>query len=399
MIAAGHELQDLLSELLAEPRERTVERAATAYDRFAGPFPDQVVIFAAGQLGRFVLPGVRAAGLEPLAFCDNNPRSWGNPVDGVDILSPQAAVERYGGRACFLMAVYNASGAVRQLRELGARAIVPYPAFFWKYGQCLAEERLDLPHRILEQAGPIGRAFELLSDDRSRLEFYTQIRWRCLLDYGCLPKPDAPADMYFPQDLLALSPDEVFVDCGAFDGDSIRSFLEKAGGRFRHIYALEPDAQNIRALESYTAALPAEMAQSITVLPYAVGRENGIVRFAAEGTVGSKVVDDGGTVELPCRTLDSLFAAPEAACPTMIKMDIEGAEIQAIPGAADTIARCRPVMAVCAYHHCSDLWVLPELLKAALPDYRIFLRRYAEECWETVYYAIPPEHRKGGSSS
>jgi len=298
-------------------------------------------------------------------------------------------VERYGKQACFLMAVYNASPVAQQLRELGCAGIVPYPAFFWKYGKHLVDERLELPHRILEQAGQFEQAYELLSDDRSRQEFCAQLRWRCLLDYDCLPKPDAPSDMYYPQDLFRLLPNEVLVDCGAFDGDSIRSFLEKTSGRFRHIYAFEPDQSNIRALGAYTSMLPANLAQSITVMPYALGREDGTVRFAAEGSVGSKVVADGGTIELECRSLDSALAAELR--PTLIKMDIEGAELDAIPGAADTIARCRPVMAVCAYHHCSDLWVLPGLLKAASPDSRIFLRRYAEECWETVYYAIPPE--------
>ena len=52
-------------------------------------------------------------------------------------------------------------------------------------------------------------------------------------------------------------------------------------------------------------------------------------------------------------------------------------------------------MAVCAYHSCDHLWKIPALLKAANPDYHIFLRRYAEECWETVYYGIPPERLTG----
>ena len=72
-------------------------------------------------------------------------------------------------------------------------------------------------------------------------------------------------------------------------------------------------------------------------------------------------------------------------------MDIEGSEFDAIMGAGKVIERCRPVMAVCAYHKCDHLWIIPKLLKAANPDYRIFLRRYAEDCWETVYYAVPPE--------
>ena len=103
---------------------------------------------------------------------------------------------------------------------------------------------------------------------------------------------------------------------------------------------------------------------------------------------GSKVVDTGATQEVECRSLDSALAG---ATPTYIKMDIEGAELEALAGARQTMARCRPVMAVCAYHKCDHLWIVPQLLKAANPDYHIFLRRYAEDCWETVYYAVPPE--------
>ena len=63
----------------------------------------------------------------------------------------------------------------------------------------------------------------------------------------------------------------------------------------------------------------------------------------------------------------------------------------ALLGAHEIMARHSPVMAVCAYHKCEHLWTIPQLLKTGNPGYRIFLRRYAEECWETVYYAVPPE--------
>lgn len=98
-------------------------------------------------------------------------------------------------------------------------------------------------------------------------------------------------------------------------------------------------------------------------------------------------------MEVECRRLDSIFSGEE--CPTLIKMDIEGAEVEAILGAARIARQSRPVFAVCAYHRCEHLWTLPKLLKAANADYRIYLRRYAEECWETVYYAVPPERLSG----
>jgi hypothetical protein len=74
-------LQELLAELLSESRERTIERTSEAYDRLAHPFGRRVVIFGTGQLGRFVLPAARRAGLGPLAFCDNNPSRWGTEIE------------------------------------------------------------------------------------------------------------------------------------------------------------------------------------------------------------------------------------------------------------------------------------------------------------------------------
>jgi FkbM family methyltransferase len=208
------------------------------------------------------------------------------------------------------------------------------------------------------------------------------------MDYECLPQHDSPRDMYFPDDLFRLSEDEILVDCGAFDGDSMQTFLERTGNRFRHIYVVEPDPANLAALATRVAAYSTETAARITTLPFALASHDGVVRFSADGDVGSKVAAAGG-VELPCRKLDTLFPGPER--PTLIKMDIEGAETEAIPGAAGLIARCRPILAVCAYHRCDHLWIIPKLIERVYPDAKIFLRRYAEECWETVYYAVPPE--------
>jgi FkbM family methyltransferase len=381
-------LQALLDELLAEPWDRMKARVAGEFDRIAAPFENRIVLFGAAYLGKLALAGLRAAGVEPLAFCDNHSRLWETKVEGVPVVSPAAAAAQYGDNAAFVTSIYNPAVLWNQLHDLGCRRVVPYPALFWKYWRWMPnEDRLELPHRILERASEMGPAYEMLSDEKSRREFCAQIRWRCLLDSDCLPKPDPSQDMYFPPDLLSLSPGEVFVDCGAFNGDSIGGFIQMTGGCSGRIYAVEADAANVRALGRFCAELPADVRARITVLPYAVGKEDGTVRFRAGALEGSKVAQAGATVEVECRSLDSAF---EQERPTFIKMDIEGAELDALRGAAKTMARCHPVMAVCAYHKFDHLWIIPKLLKAGNPDYRVFLRRYAEDCWETVYYAVPP---------
>jgi len=381
-------LETLLAELLAD-RESVHMRSEGEFDRVAAPFERRVVIFGTGYLGDMALAGLRGAGIEPVAFCDNNSRRWYSQKEGIAILSPAEAVERYGESAAFVVAIYNSSAARSQLHRLGCSRVVPYPALFWKHWRTMPrEDRLELPSRVLEQAGEMPAGYDLLSDEESRREFCAQIRWRCLLDYDCLPPASDAREMYFEPAIFRLLEQEVFVDCGAFDGDSIRAFLGAASGRFGKVYAWEADRANCAALCRYRASLPEEIASRMEILPYAVGQRNGAVRFISEGTAGSRLTDAGHALEVECRTIDSALADVR---PSLIKMDIEGAEPDALRGAAGTMARCRPVMAVCAYHKLAHLWEIPRLLKSANQDYRIFLRRYAEECWETVYYAVPPE--------
>ena len=381
--------RDYIETLSAEPMAGVIHRQTRMFDSIAAPFADSLVLAGAGPLGRFTLARLRLKGIEPLAFADNNPRLWHSVIDGVSVLSPAGAVGRFGDHACFVVTIYNGRTVRRQLHDLGASRISPFAALFWKYPDVFVPEScLDLPHRILEQVQDIRRGFQVLADDRSRQELHEQIRWRFTLDYSSLSPPADPAEIYFPGDLIAPVESEVFVDCGAFNGDSVRAFLQARAGRFTRIFALEPDAQNRAELAQFTSSIPDAISSRICVLPYAVSDHNGTLRFSATHTAGSKI-SDTGVVEVECRSLDDLF--PDQA-PTFIKMDIEGAEPEAIKGAARILRESSPVLAVCVYHRSEHLWQIPLLIHEINPDYRIFLRRYADECWELVCYVVPP-HR------
>jgi FkbM family methyltransferase len=353
------------------------------------------VIFGSGPLGRILLDGARASGVPVVAFADNKASLHGTTLEGIPIMSPANAVAAHGADAYFVVAVYNSSGPRSQLRALGCERIVPYPAFYWRFASTIPwAPGLDLPHRIVARRDQVRAGYDCLSDETSRKEFVAQIAWRCTLDYERLPPPDDPADIYFAPGVVRLNDHEVFVDCGAFDGDSIRLFRDRVAGAYRHIYACEPDVSNRDALQRFISSLPGRERERITVLPFAVGDRSGTVSFQSSGTAGSRITAEQGAGTMECRRLDDLMTD---ITPTIIKMDIEGAEPGAIQGGTATIRGKRPILAVCAYHQCEHLWTLPALLETALPEYRISLRRYAEECWETVYYAVPPERPIHGS--
>ncbi|HTM25549.1 MAG TPA: FkbM family methyltransferase [Vicinamibacterales bacterium] len=379
-------LEEVLAELGSEASVR--QRESAAFGRLAGA-ATRAVVHGCGPLGRIILAGAKRAGLDVVACADNNTALWGQTLDGIPVMSPADAVARYKDDAFFVVGVYNSSAPRKQLRELGCERVVPYAAFFWQFAPSMSNAPgLELPHRILASVDAMRTGYRCLDDEKSRREFAAQIAWRCSLDYDRLPAADPASDIYYPPDLFRLNAEEVLVDCGAFDGDSIRFFLDKTSGAFRHIYACEPDASNRRALDGYLSSLPGADRARVSILPYAIGDRDGLVYFDSSGTAGSHMTTERSTESIDCRRLDTLL---KDANPTFIKMDIEGAEPDAIGGATATIRRAKPLLAVCAYHKCEHLWTLPALLKAALPEYRVSLRRYAEECWEMVYYAVPPE--------
>lgn len=361
-------------------------RARKPFDPSAGG-SREIVIFGSGELGRRILASARAAGLDVCAVADNNERRWGSDLDGVRVVGAAEAIARFGATAVFVIAVFNPNAVLAQLRGAGAGRVVTYPTFFWNFAPLFhGLTGLALPSALLARRSEIHAALAYLDDPASRREYAAQIAWRCSLDDSLLEAPSRFADMHFDRSVYALGENETLVDCGAFDGDSLRAFVTCTDGAFRHIYALEPDPANRGKLERFVAELAPAARAAVTVLPFAAGDRNGAVRFDAGNGVASSS-SESGAVEVPCRRLDD--AIPGAA--TLIKMDIEGAEPLALRGAARLIREQRPVLAVCAYHHCEHLWELPQLLRELAPDFRIFLRRYAEQCWETVYYAVPPE--------
>ena len=384
------DLDAVLQQIQSESLEAVNIREASAFDQIAGSCANQLVLFGAGPLGKSTLEGLRLAGVEPLVFADNNPRLWGKNIDGLNVMSPDEATSRYRDSACFVVTIYNGSVVRRQLTKLGCKKIAPFPLLFWKYSEIFTPTSgIDLPHRLRDHLDEIRVCDSILYDGASRRELREQVTWRYWLNYGVLSDALDGKHTYFPCDLIAPLENEVFVDCGSFDGDSLQSFARHWNGKFGHAFAFEPDPANRAALATTVSTIGLE--KRATIIPYAVGNVNGPLSFICSSSAASHAAPNGSTSTVECRKLDDI-AWPLA--PTYIKMDIESAEPEALRGAADVLRRYSPVLAVCTYHRSNHLWQIPNLIHSILPEYRIFLRRYAEECWEGVCYAIPQQRLK-----
>jgi FkbM family methyltransferase len=377
-----------LEELLGESPDSARRRERQAYDRVADRHGDSIVIFGAGGLGRKLLAGLRKVGITPLAFVDNNRELWGTLVEGVPVRQPEDAAAELGDSATFVIAIMRVGGghldARRKLAGLGCKRIVPFAFLAWKYSEIyLPYYNLDLPHKALEAADSVRSAFDLMADDASRREFLAQLRFRLRADFEAL-HPPVPGEQYFPEDLFAWSPDEVFVDCGAFDGDTIGVIVDRYGDGFERLLAFEPDPINYQKLERYVGSLRPSLKEKIAKRMIAAGAEDCMVRFSASGTLTSAVGDGDTMVE--CKPLDDLLSGVR---PTFVKMDIEGSEPEALAGLRKTIERDAPLLAFCAYHLQDHLWRLPMLIRSFTDRYRYHLRPHNDEGFDLVCYAVP----------
>jgi FkbM family methyltransferase len=339
-----------------------------------------------------VLAGLRKAGIEPVAFCDNNRALWNTTVEGLHVFATEDAAARFGANAAFVVTVWGALGHDRmsdrlaQLRAAGCACAMPFLPLTWAHPDgILPHYGADLPSRVHEAARAVRDAFALWADDASRDEYLRQLRWRLLGDFAAL-SPPVEHPIYFPHDLYGLRPDEVFVDCGAYDGDTARLFAREAGGRFAKILAFEPDPANFEKLERSLRRLQGPRANACTAYPYATGARSERLRFIASGNAMSALGE--GDLEVEVRTLDEI-AGP--AHPTYVKMDIEGSEPGALAGARAIVASQTPVLAISCYHRQEHLWSIPLRIHAMNPNYRFYLRPHDIEMWDLICYAIPRE--------
>jgi FkbM family methyltransferase len=379
-------LDCIFAEMKREGSEARSSRWRGDFDRTVGA-SRPIVLFGAGQFGQLVLARLRRAGVEPIAFSDNKATLWGGEIEGIKVLDPVDAVARFGTVAAFVVTVFNGSGARKQLREMNCQYVALALQLFWKFeNEFMPDLGIDTPDLILQQEEEIRECFEVLADEHSRRELCNQILWRYWCKPEYLPLDQDPRNLYFP-DLIAPNDEEVIADCGAFDGDTIRSILSR-NTPFRHIYAFEPDQANRDSLERFISQQSPEVRDRISVRPYAISDTDGFVSFVQRADVSSMVILSGDGIKLESRRLDSL---PWSSAPTYIKMDIEGSEPQALTGGSELMRTRMPTLAISLYHRSEHLWQIPIQIHRIQPEYSLFLRRYAEDCWEQVCYAVPHE--------
>lgn len=229
-----------------------------------------------------------------------------------------------------------------------------------------------------KNAEKLQTVYDMLGDEKSKEAFADCLNYKISGKIEYLRHCETPKKEVY-ENLIRPNKDEVFVDLGAYNGDTVREFLSFADG-YRSIHALEPDKKNFAKLTKSCEGL-----ENIFLHNKGAHSKKDILFFDGRAGRNSSISKNGKTpVEV-----DSVDNLCFDFAPTVIKFDVEGAEKEALIGCEKTIKAYKPKLMVSAYHKSEDIFELPLLIKKLCPEYKIYLRHHPYiPCWETNCYAL-----------
>ena len=360
-----------------------------------------IVIFGAGTVGKYLIKSLKINNFKIKNFADNNPKILSKKIEGIKVISYKELKKNYSNEQIIIASIIYEKEILKQLKKDIINNVFPLTYLnyllpevfdFRKYSKLF--EAIFLP----KNKNKIYSLYNLLDDNESKKIFTKIINFR-LGNYFFvdLESIKSTHEQYFDKSLIKISDKEMFVDGGGYIGDTIKPFVNVTKGNFLKICSFEPDRKNFRKLKTIVRKIDKNR---IEIYPYGLYKKNGEVEFQEQGNPESGIVKNNkfsslsGSVfseklrnkKLQVVSIDSFFENKQP--PTLIKMDIEGAEIDALNGARKIISKYKPKLTICVYHNPDDLWEIPLLIKRLNPEYKIYLRHYSSELCETVCYAI-----------
>ena len=361
------------------------ERAKTfkqenGYEKFFLQISNQrpICIFGCGLLGREICSWLIGSGIRPACFCDNNPTLHGETVfEDIPCISFEDLLKNKENMYVIVgIGDLNANQAINiQLKDF--KYVMRNPLGITAYWH----QTFDISGEEFESGFSYG--LKHLEDEDSK-ELYTILANLRLQDHV----EDYSTDIlskyyrkcqYIVKDIIDYSKIKTYLDCGAYDGDSLREFIRLGTDASYHCF--EMDRIIFEKLKNNANKYKGK---NIKLYSYGVGGTSTEAFYVPDSTGGSKI-SRHGVESAQIVALDSIDFGEKI---DFLKMDIEGAEESAILGAKDLVKRVHPILAISIYHNFSQFVNIAKMIKDIDPQYRIYIRQHKYTMDDTVCYAI-----------
>ena len=344
---------------------------------------DNVYIFGIKELGKRVFHYCQKKGIKVAGFVDNNKENHNKTLFDTKIFAIEELLSSKQNVTIIIASTLYLYEILTRLENFGFKNLLPAQILsVYDEESFFYEPALDgVFDDLIENKAAYLDVYNKLADEKSKMIMENIVKFRTNFDFKLFHEAfEQSGKAYFYDEIIKLSDEEVFVDGGGFDGDTVLHFVEKTSNKFKKIYFFEPDKNSfplaLKNLKNY---------QNIEYFQKGLYSDFDTLRFCETGLEGSCISSDGN-IEIEVVPLDSV--AKENA--TFIKLDVEGSEEEALKGAKNHIKNS-PKIAVCVYHKCNDLRKIPELILSLNFNYNLYLRHHTNSLYETVIYAIPKE--------
>lgn len=318
-------------------------------------------------------------------YADNNKTKWGTKRNELLILSPEEVVKKVKENSINHIIIASSQHLVdieKQLHLLGIE-----DDLIDVKGNSIARGYF-INYFLNSHMDDYEKAYSYLSDERSKVVYLAKLNYQISLDNKYLAGiASHEEDQYFDKELLYINENEVFCDCGSYNGDTLERFVTLSGGKYKKYIAIEADKDLYTELNKKVKENGYQNVQTHNI---ACWNEKTFLKFQSTKALINKAsahITEDGDISVQADTLDNLLKDEQV---TYLKMDIEGAEEMALKGASRVIQRNNPILAICIYHRLEDYYKIPLIIKGFNQEYELFVRHYADLIdWETVCYAIP----------
>lgn len=342
-----------------------------------------IVLYGASNTGRLCAGAIRKAGLEVSYIVDDTETKWGQTIEDIEIISFEDFKEKFTSEVNVIISSTYAKVIYQKLSSLSNAQCFLMFDIIWPRSKSELQKRHD------QFAPRIDEIKSMLGDEESLKVYQKYSEYLATVSAVHLFEIASTDECYFiPEVLAAINSKPLnILDAGAHDGDLVRP-INKLGIKVEKWFCFEPDPENYDKLLENKQSL--EIGPKMECVKKGLWDSNTIVKFKMEpGGTNSKVTDsDDADFSIDVVSIDSWFEGKKV---DFIKMDIEGAEMNALEGGMKVIKANRPILAISIYHSIDDFFDIITLLYRNLDNYRFIVRHHAVTMSETVLYGIPKD--------
>lgn len=300
-------------------------------------------------------------------------KSWGGVIKGLEEIPKQSLI---------IIAANVKYGIHKQLEEALIKNYIYIDPVYFHYW----DRNVDIAKKISENSQKIDNVYSFLVDENSKRVYRNILLHRAVHDIELVWEV-YDEHQYFGNNIVKQAKGN-FVDCGAFQGDTLESFLQQVGNCGYQYFAFEADINNYEMLKEYCKQ---HSLANVYPINLGVWDKKAQLYFQSgdiTGDVAGKVFEEKESGEVTEISVDSIDSVLVDQPIDFIKMDIEGAEIKALQGAENSISKYKPILAISAYHELEHLWEVPLLIKKMNNEYNIFFAHHMWNMADTVCYAL-----------